>query len=279
MKTSNLIKSLAFVASTILLGASLNAQVTGTGPLVAPAGNDVTDSVTLGSTMPYRVTGDINIHALENLGVLTASQFTWTVPTGGTLLNSTGNTGTTPLPTDTSVSVNWTALGTQTITTTEVPQPAGGQPAFTCTANTQTLNVAVLARPTAAWNTPGPAGGCNIAGTTVTIPVNLKGTGQFNVYYKIVFTPLSGAPVTVVDQTALPLVVGSFQNGGQSVNLSYSIPAATYGTYTVTITKISDRISVKSGVLSQASDIPGTNYIVYSYPTPQTGPINHIKNL
>ncbi len=279
MKTVKIIKSISLVTSFAFFSLTLSAQVTGTGALNPPTGDNTIDSVTIGSTMPYQVTGDINMHALRSLGVLNASNFTWNVPTGGTLLNSTGNSGTTPLPTDTTVSVNWTVLGTQTITTTEVPQAALGQPAFSCTANTQTLNVAVVARPTITWNGTSPAGGCNIAGTTINIPVTLTGTGQFNIYYKIVFTPLSGAPSTPVDFTAVPYTVGNYQNGNQNVNLTYAIPAASYGTYTVSVTKISDRISVKSGIASQASDIPATNYIVYSYPTPVTGPINHIKNL
>ncbi len=277
MITLKFIKSITLTVSIVFFAGSIAAQVTGSGTFSAPTGNNSTDSVTIGSIMPYQVTGDIHMHALRSLGVLNASDFDWNVPAGGTLLSSSGIGS--PLPTDTSVSVNWTTPGTRTITTREVPQPAAGQPAFTCDADTQTLFVAVIARPTAAWNGSTTAGGCNIAGTTVNIPVSLTGTGQFNLYYKIDFVPFSGSPATVVDKTTVPLTLGTYQYGNQSVNLSYSIPAASYGTYNVTITGISDRISVKSGVLSQASDIPSTNFVIYSYPTPATGPINHIKNL
>lgn len=277
MKATNLLKSIAITASLALAGSSVFAQVTGVGPLVAPTGINTIDTVTIGSTMPYQVTGDITIHDLESQGILTASHFTWSVPAGGTLHNSLG-TGS-PLATDTSVSVNWTSLGVQTISTTEVPQAALGQPAFSCVANTQTLNVQVVNRPTVVWNGTTPTGGCGVAGTLVNIPIILTGTGQFELYYKIVFTPLSGPSSTPVDYTSVPFTVGNYQNGSQSINLSYSIPAASYGTYNIVITKISDRISVKSGIASQASDIPATNYVIYSYPTPVTSPISHIKNL
>lgn len=277
MKINNIFKSIAITASVIMMGGSLSAQVTGTGPLVPPAGNDVVDSVTIGSTMPYQVTGDITMHDLITQGVLTPSHFNWTVPTGGTLHNSLGVGS--PLATDTTVSVNWTSLGVQTVTTTEVPQAASGQPAFTCVANTQTLNILVLNRPTIVWNAVSPAGGCGVAGTTVNIPITLNGTGQFNIYYKIEFTPLAGVQTTPVDYSVVPFTVGTYQNGSQSINLSYAVPAASYGTYTVVVSQIADRISEKSGVPSQASDIPAANYVIYSYPTPVTGPINHIKNL
>jgi hypothetical protein len=276
MKTTNLLKSIAITASVLLMGSALSAQVTGVGPLVPPTGINVTDSVTIGSTMPYQVSGDINMHALRSQGVLTASHFTWTVPAGGTLHNNLG--AGVPLATDTTVSVNWTATGAQTISTVEVPQVASG-PAFSCTANTSTLNILVLNRPTIAWNGITPAGGCGVAGTTVNIPVTLNGTGQFAIYYKIQYTTLAGVVSTPVDNTVTPFTTGTYQNGSQTINLTYAIPAGNYGTYTVIVTQIADRISTKSGVASQASDIPATNYVIVSYPTPVTSPITHIKNL
>jgi len=277
MKIINVIRTIAIATTSFLLCGSLSAQVTGTGPLVAPAGNDVSDSVTIGSTMPYQVTGDITMHDLISQGALTASHFTWTVPTGGTLHNSLGIGA--PLATDTSVSVNWTALGAQTVTTTEVPQAALGHPAFTCVANTQTLNVTVLTRPTIVWNGVSPAGGCGVAGTTVNIPITLNGTGQFQIYYKIQYETLAGVISTPVDNSVTPFTTGTYQNGTQNINLTYAIPAGNYGTYTVMVNQIADRISTKSGILSQATDIPAANYVIYSYPTPVTSPITHIKNL
>jgi hypothetical protein len=146
-------------------------------------------------------------------------------------------------------------------------------------ANTQTLNVVVLNRPTIVWNGTSPAGGCNIAGTAVNIPITIAGTGQFDVYYKIDFTPLTGVASTPVDFSVVPFTLGTYQNGSQNVNLSYTVPAASYGKYVVTISKVADRISKKSGVVSTVADVPATTYVIFSYPTPATGPINHIKNL
>jgi hypothetical protein len=244
--------------------------------MVAPSGNDAADTVTIGSVMPYRVTGDIAMHQLRNLGVLNYSQFTKVVSAGGTLHNALGVAA--PVATDSAFSVAWGTIGAQTVSVTEVPQVVSG-PAF-CAGNTQILNVVVVNRPTAVWNGAASATGCGVAGTTVTIPYRLSGAGAFEVSYNILYTPLSGAASQVVPLSTDVLALGSHTaNGTQDFTFSYSVPAAAYGRYDVTIETVNDRFSRKSGVASVAADVPAAVLTFYAYPTPATQPINHLQNL
>jgi hypothetical protein len=272
MKKSMNLKTLA-VALFSTFGIAAFAQVTApswSGNMVsATTGVNTEDTVTIGSVMPYQVVGDPNMHLLRSIGVLNKSNFTWAVPIGGTLRAISGANGSTPAATDTVVSVSWESLGAQNIQVTEVPQVVSG-PSFSCTATAQTLNVVVIARPTAALSSAS-ASGCSVAGTTVTIPYTLTGKSPFKVTYRIAYTSLSGTTTDVVTSNTIT-VAGSG-------DLSYAVGASAYGKYDVYISAVSDRISEKSGVLSQAADLPSAPLTFYAYPTPATQPIKHVKNL
>lgn len=262
---------------------NLNAQVTGNTALgFVPNATGSVDTVTVGSVMPYRVTGDINFHALRGQGLFDLSNFNWSVTgtaTGFELRDKTGNTGATTIGAkDTVVSVQWKTAGSYNVITREVPVPATGMPAISCNASDNTLPVLVVGRPTIAWDNAGPLGGCGVAGTSISLPVDVTGTGQYEITYKITYTNLAGVTTDAVASNTVTR--GSYQPGAQTVNLpALSIPAATYGTYTVTIEDLSDRISRKSGVATLAADRPATTLKIYSYPAPTTQPIQHIKNL
>lgn len=261
---------------------NLSAQVTGNTALgFVPNATGSIDTVTVGSVMPYRVTGDINFHALRGQGLFDFSDFNWSVTgsAGGfQLRNNTGTSSTTPGAKDTVVSVQWINSGTYHVLTTEAPVPASGMPAISCTATANDLEVLVVNRPTVAWTSATPLGGCGVAGTSIPIQVSLTGTGQYEITYSITYTNLAGVTSTVVAST--PVTVGSYQPGAQTVNLpSLAIPAGNYGTYSVTISNLSDRISRKSGVSTIAADRPATALNIYSYPAPTTQPIQHIRNL
>lgn len=279
MRTRILFAGIVLVAMSFF--STINAQITGNTTLgfVANATGTI-DTVTVGSVMPYRVTGDINFHALRLQGIFDFSNFNWSVTgaaSGYQLRNNTGNTGTTPAAKDTVISVNWVETGTYHVLTTEVPVPATGMPAISCTATANDLQVLVVNRPTAAWPST-VLGGCNVAGTNVALPVNVTGTGKFDITYKVTYTNLSGETTDFI--ASKTETVGTYQGNQTQVNLpALSIPAATYGTYTVIIENLSDRISRKSGVPTLNTDIPATNLKVYSYPAPTTQPIQHIKNL
>lgn len=281
MKTRILLVGL--VLGMLSFISKMDAQVTGNTGLgyVANATGSV-DTVTVGSVMPYRVTGDINFHALRRLGLFVNSDFNWSVTgaAGGfDLRNSTGSSSTSPAAKDTLVSVQWINNGTYHVLTTEVPVPAAGMPAISCTAAANDLTVLVVSRPTAAWTSATALGGCGVAGTSIPIQVNVTGTGQYTVTYGVTFTNLAGVTTDVV-AAGTTYTTGTYQPGSQTINLpAIAIPAATYGSYTVTITNLSDRISRKSGVTTLAADRPAAALNVYSYPAPVTQPIQHIRNL
>jgi hypothetical protein len=269
-------RTLLTLAISLVAFAGVFGQITaptGFTSLVAPTGSDAIDTVTIGSVMPYRVTGDVNMHLLRSAGILTSSQYTKEVSAGGAMLNASGLPSSTPLATDSAFSVQWGTIGGQSVKVTEAPQAASGHPAFTCAANTETLNVFVVSRPKAVWGAGASASGCGVAGTTVTVPFTLTGTGTCNVSYRIAYTTLAGATSDVVSSAPLNIE-------GGSVSFSYAVPASAYGTYNVYIEGLYDRISKKSGVATIAgTDYPTSALTFYAYPTPVTSPIQHVKNL
>jgi len=277
MKKMTLIRSIATVALFLVAGMGAFAQVTGVG---TPDNTTDYDTVTVNSVMPYQVNGDLNMHALRALGILNYSQFTKAVSAGGTIRAASGVAASTPATTDSAFSVAWgNTAGAQTVQVTEVPQVVSG-PAFSCTANTQTLNVIVVARPTVVWNGAPSASGCGVAGTTVTIPYTVAGTGQYDVTYRITYTSLTGATSNVVAAGTVLNGLGNYQNGSANLTFSYAVPAITYGRYDVYVENVTDRISRKSGIItSLAADLPAAAATFYSYPTPQTQPVQHIRNL
>jgi hypothetical protein len=283
---------------------NLNAQVTSTSPLWTgtiatsafvdsftelgtPKPVTNVDTVTVGATMPYYVNGDPNMHMLRQWGAITAkSTYSWTVPVASTA-TITGS--------DSLVSVKWPLAGTYRLTVKENPGAvATGYPTL-CPSVPYAMDVKVLNRPTVAWNGTTPvAGGCGVSGgTPITVPIDLKGIGQWEVDYTVQYFNLANQEVTVAGITraasepAVLLGAASNKNDGTALAnqslLSISIPAdkstGDYGKYVITITSISDRISRKSGIPSEATDIPSVSYTIYSMPTPTTQPIQHIKNL
>ena len=277
MKTTQVLKSIFAAGFLVAATVSASAQVTSSGAVTDLA---TSDTVTVGSVMPYRVAGDPNMHLLRSSGILGFSQFTKTV-TGGTMRNLSGVAASTPAATDSAISVNWTAVGNSfSVAFTEAPQ-AGSGPAPSCVANTQTLAVVVVDRPKAVWGSAPTPSGCSVAGTTVTIPYSLTGTGQFKVTYKITYTPLSGLASDIVPTNTI--TVGGNGTGTSAFNITYGVPAATYGKYEVFISNVSDRISEKSFgptyAATPVTELPATAATFYSYPAPATQPIQHVKNL
>ena len=277
-----MLRSIATLAFIVVVGMNLSAQVTAEPSLtmVAPAGVNAEDTVTIGSVMPYRVSGDIQMHQLRAIGAVGYSNYTTTVSAGGTKRAASGASGSSPAAADSAISVIWNVLGAQSVGFTEVPTPVSGT---YCAANTQTLNVVVVSRPTAAWNGAASATGCGVAGTTITIPYTVTGTGQFNVTYRITYTSLAGATSNVVAVGTVLSNLVNFKTGTANLTFSYSVPAAAYGKYDVYIENVSDRIARKSFgnayAATPTTDFPITATSFFAYPTPATQPINHIQNL
>lgn len=287
MRKINFLKSVVVAAFFMVAGSGAFAQVTAPGytlaslvDSIAPALN--VDTVAVNSVMPYSVKGDLNMHSLRALGALTYSNFNWALSGGGTL-GSLSNNATPQAPKDTSVSVKWGATaGSYDLRVLESPVAAAGQPAFSCTGNTTKLGIVVVANPIAVWSGATPLGGCGVANSTINVPFKLTGTGNFDVTYTIDYKNLSGV---VTAGTATTASYGDKNVvTAKSFNIPVVIPATTYGQYTVTISKVVDRITKKCFDVSAftstvGTDVPSAGFVVYSYPAPTTQPIQHVKNL
>lgn len=107
------------------------------------------------------------------------------------------------------------------------------------------------------------------------VPVALTGFGPWEVEYDVEYTDLSGNSSTE-SKTA---IIGAYGDTDgvydMAVDLT-SLAGADAGQYTITITNLDDRISLKA-----LNDIKGTttaNIQIVAAPTPNTGAIRHIKN-
>ncbi len=256
-------------------------QFDGTGKAIVKA-QEVRDSVTVGSTMKYFVLPDPNYNSTwYNSGNLPSdvtsvtglvSSFTWTIQT------VSGGAGSTSSTTHIAP-INWTATGTANIKVQEVPSSSA------CVGNETSIPVVVIPKPTITFTQVGTPpdykdGACYTqaqvtAGINYSFPVAVtSASSQIKVDYSIVFTPLSGSPVTttatnvLVTGGVLPITL---QNTG---NL--------YGSYAVTVTKVTDRVSRKSGVESTGSDLltaGGSATFTYNVLKPaETGPIYRLPN-
>lgn len=209
------------------------------------------DTVTVGATMQYWVQPDAAITG-------TNSTFTWTVPVA--LGSQTAGT-----PTNLAdIQFSASPVASTAITVVETA-PAG------CADATPTsFNVAVINKPTATFGTD-PSGQCTNTPSSVifTLPITLT-------------TDLpAGNPLTVnytvTNPDASVLIPANDYNimeatGTISVTLT---GASQYGTYTVTINSVNDRISTKSNVVGTITD---ASIALVVNRTPVTGPVFHKKN-
>jgi hypothetical protein len=172
-----------------------------------------------------------------------------------------------------------TLTGTGTITVTETSS-AG------CPGSTTTIDYAVIAAPTTEFTAASAAGVClgvadgSAAQTLSNIPIaftcGIAGPNKnLVVTYNVSCT--SGSFTAVNGATANVTVTGPGAG-------TFNIPTVLnyYGTYTVTVTAINDRISTKSAVNGTTADINGggiqSTYTFAVTRTPVTGPIYHLSN-
>ncbi|MFP4058974.1 MAG: hypothetical protein ACLFUC_00650 [Bacteroidales bacterium] len=280
MKKVNVFKSIGLISALMLISAVISAQPTYVASTVAGEG---TDSVTVGSHMPYRVEPDATIAGMTTL--MDPSIFKWEFSDGSTVLledgsnNATAVAGEPDFFEENAVSVIMgTTIGDITVSATEKSQPKVGAG---CEGNTQTMTITVLPRPTIDFNvTEYLDGACSAE--DYDIPISLTGYGPWDVTYTISFD--GGAPVPY------STTIGSIADrvGTTATDYNLSIPSAQLangtGEYEVVITNVIDRISNKSLdaslVEAQAADLPSTNsYKLYIYPTPATSPIEHLENV
>ena len=233
------------------------------------------DSVMVTSVMNYFVMPDKNYNTAYfaqssyTATNLTSSEFVWTVTggTAGTAVAQTPNiaTGTSPW-----VKITWNTVGDVTLTVQEVPQGAD----VSCVASETEIDVAVIARPTIEYRGGNTASACyddtNVATAEFDFPVTFN-TSSSQGLVDVTITKDGVAYDTVTD---VEIEDGVF-------NLKFSdYGTGGYGTYVVTITKVTDRIARKCDVLGIVNDTSGANVFTYSVlPQPKTGPIYHVPNL
>ena len=250
----------------------------------ATTASENTDSVTMGSTMTYFVLPDPTFNATwySNGGTATAnisnpagitSAFDWTVtPTGGGA-GSISNTATPIIKT-----INWTAAGTANIEVQEKPT------SLACIGSPTIIPVQIIPKPTITFN-QGPAysdaachpesektGGGFVYPFPITVTSAVAGKEDVLVSYTVT---KDGTPDGALSGTDIPVA-----NGTGSLTNTIKFPD--YGVYVITITKLTDRISRKSGDTGTSGMITvgGSATFTYNVMKPvQTGPVYHLPNM
>ena len=242
------------------------------------------DSVTISSTMKYFVLPDAtanpnykydtpaNAQSFDNV----LSTFTWGFRrSGGAALGTT-----TGSPTNKHIiSIQWNTVGVDTIRVNE--NPVNG-----CLGTETKIPVAIIPKPTITFNQVGnPSsysdGACATQtevdnGIDYSFPVTaISQSSQVKIDYTITFTPVNGIAEAPVNVQSATVSGGSF-----TVNLKNT--GNRYGSYEITITKVTDRISRKSGIESTGTDLltsGGSATFTYNVLKPvETGPIYRLPN-
>jgi hypothetical protein len=235
------------------------------------------DSVTTGGTTRYWIYPDLSLNAgydpSNPLTTTLTSSFTWAATnTSGTAAGTVSAVGTYGAYQNYK-QVSWTGLGTINLSSTEKSGVSGN-----CDGTAKVIAVEVIDKPTP--NFPAAGGSNSTCGTgadgslSIAVPalninfnsVVKNGNRQMKLTYDVTcsnagFTAVSGHQVNINE------AAGTFTLAS---NLTH------YGTYTITLKTVSDRISVKSNVTANASG--NVTYTYYVFPTPSSGPIYHIPN-
>ena len=247
-----------------------------TGKAVVKDGEAV-DSVTVGSTMTYFVLPDPTFNATwranfasnpANISSTTGlhSAFDWTVtPAAGSDVSSTA----TPII----KTINWKALGTASIKVQEMPKLSDE-----CIGAPTVIPVQIIPKPTITFDEVNSAyshAACyaDLTGVVYPFPVTItsavKGKTEAMVSYKVTIN--DGSESIVPD---VPVVIGT---GGVG---TIDVPFTDYGEYVITITKLTDRISRKSGDAGTDLLAGGSATFTYTVMKPvQTGPVYHLPNI
>jgi hypothetical protein len=245
---------------------------------------DSAEYVTVGSIMPYKVSP-------FNWGSLTPfmnpSIFKWWLngnATGYNMLKSGGITPLVPLPPpnhvyypDSSISIQWVKTGKYTIRVNEKSLPKAGITSCDNASDIQTLDVVVADRPTVAWDGSTTKGGCSLDNTTQAVPVLLKGSKLMTITYILVYTPQTGTPDTLSDQTANFNLAKNDTTSSGSIQII--IPQGNFGKYEITITGVTDKIATKCGIAPLPSDFPSEKYTLAVLPALETSPVKFVKEL
>ncbi|NBC82054.1 MAG: hypothetical protein GVY19_01605 [Bacteroidetes bacterium] len=270
MKLKNLLTAIAFVA--VSTGAFAQS-------LVAPIGDESIDTVTVGSRAEYAVNPDPVIKAFPNMD---PSIFNWSFDDGTTVLDASDNPATDVgggFYADSLIHATMAGSpGQVTLTVQERTQPQSGTG---CDGDTESLTIQVVPRATIDFSGATSDGACGAQ--DYSLDLDLTGFGPWDITYDIDF---DGSDLSNGNTATVGSLADNVGTGGTS---AYTLDIATgqlnqgAGTYTITITNVVDRIGDKSLdpslVAAQAGDLPGSDYTLYVYPTPDTSPIQHIENV
>lgn len=230
------------------------------------------DSVTVTSVMKYFVLPDPAISPLYTVSNITdfsnvKSTFDW-------VIKNTKGTGSSTTPI---ISVTWSATGIDSLKVKETPTVGAA-----CAGKETVIPVAIISKPTITFNQIGSVyadGKCHTqtevnAGIAYQFPVTpATESSQVQVDYTMVFTPTTGTAVTT-SATNVPV-----KSGILAITLSNT--GNEYGKYEITITRVTDRVSRKSGVASTNDLLTsgGSASFTYTVMAPaKTGPIYRLPN-
>jgi hypothetical protein len=274
---------------------SLYKQGTNVADPIGPVATENPDLVTTGTKVPYLVIPDPVLNptwapgadATNTTGI--TSIFNWTIPAGiSATVPGTGHYIT--------IDVNGAATNNGVINVKE-------QSGASCPDATGTnINVRVVAQPSATALAVsdgvapltsicqgGTNGSLNVPFPTFTVTkatdAAIPGDATIRVKGTLVFTPLSGAPLTIFTDGILNVNAASGDISNADITTASGGSLTDYdswGIYTLTITQISDKISRKDmNAAAGYFNINGgagytATYTVFK--TPTTGPIYHLPN-
>jgi len=305
MRTKNLFRTIVAATLAVVSTSAFGQYLTTTGSAAVDenAANNATEYVTIGSKMPYAVVPDpIANDASIVPAIYNPTVFRWAVtgastptPTkqNGAALTAAAAPDAATHVTDYQVAVSWATLGAHTITVYEQSQPTAASIALGLVgcedATPEDISVVVLAEPTATWTeTDLVLGGCSSgAGQTYAIQAEVTGFDQFQVTYSQSYQDLIGSAPVVTGATTASLGTSDFTPGGTETITAYTLAAGVnYGTYTITMTSVTDRISRKSladtdagaPVVQDPGGFTASVLKVYNMPTPSTGKVLKVDN-
>lgn len=239
--------------------------------VVTPAEN--IDSVTVSGTYEYFVMPDpaINVGYNPSVNLLTNLVDTFSWSTYGATSISQILSGGTPVPNYVRIVWNGAAGSADTVYVTEKTKPAG------CVdASPSKIPVKIINRPQAYFtSTSGSTCSSNPTSVSIVYPFTLStDVNDGNIRVHVTITAPSGA--TLIDQDVN-------LNEASATTFTFNNTSSEYGTYTATITTVSDRITRKA-VTGTVTGIVGnsganTTYAFTINRIPQTGTIYHIPNM
>ncbi len=230
------------------------------------------DSVVVGSTMNYFVMPDLDVNQ--------DGDGPYDYNTNKDALSSTFDWFTNPSLTITEIEPNYvsvdfpTSTGDYTVNVSELS--AGG-----CGSDTTTIDVRVINAPEVGYTLAGGSedfcetgvdGSLSVSPSAMNVTINsdVIGNQQIIISYQISSTNASFNGGNPVDGTV------SVADG--AVNFAISENLTHYGTYTITLTDITDRISRKPVTDVSGSLLTNTTFTVNVTRTPSTGTIYHLPN-